>query len=153
MLDLYSKHLSISAHKNVLSLHVLVDYFDAKKLHQISNGTTLSATMFIAISSVTGPSGFLNVTNLKGGKVGFGAENNGGKLDALFVKSLEAIRYNISVIQISQILPSIEAEAPTTALSELNFTAILSNKGCKVFATLYLLRMLQRPSKITPREV
>lgn len=134
MSDLLSKHLPIAALKNVLSLHVFLDYFDAKKLHQISNGTALSATMFQATGSASGSSGFVNITDLKGGKVGFGAENNGGKLDAFFVKSLEAIPYNISVIQISQILPSSEAEAPTPAPSELNFTAIMSKKGCKVFA-------------------
>ncbi|KAM7525836.1 hypothetical protein LguiA_015738 [Lonicera macranthoides] len=47
-----------------------------------------------------------------GGKVGFGAEDNGGHLPASFVKSVEEILYNISVIQISSILPSPEVEAP-----------------------------------------
>ncbi|KAH6778232.1 FASCICLIN-like arabinogalactan 1 [Perilla frutescens var. frutescens] len=48
MSDLLSKHLTLSAIKNVLSLHVLLDYFNAKKLHQITNGTALAATMFQA---------------------------------------------------------------------------------------------------------
>ncbi|KAG6407457.1 hypothetical protein SASPL_130448 [Salvia splendens] len=43
MSDLLSKHLSLGAIKNVLSLHVLLDYFDAKKLHQITDGTALAA--------------------------------------------------------------------------------------------------------------
>lgn len=88
MSDLLSKHLSIYAIKNVLSFHVLLDYFGAKKLHQITNGTALAATMFQATGTAAGSSGFVNITDLKGGKVGFGAEDNGGNVDATFVKSL-----------------------------------------------------------------
>lgn len=48
MSSLLDKHLSISTLKNVLSLHVLVDYFGSRKLHQITNGTTLVSSMFQA---------------------------------------------------------------------------------------------------------
>ncbi|KAA8527066.1 hypothetical protein F0562_008705 [Nyssa sinensis] len=138
MADLLSKQLSIYAIKNVLSFHVLLDYFGAKKLHQITNGTALAATMFQATGSAPGSSGFVNITDLSGGKVGFGAEDNGGNLDATFVKSLEEIPYNISVIQISNILPSPEAEAPTPGPSQMNLTAMMSAHGCKVFAETLL---------------
>lgn len=134
MADLLSKHLSISAMKNVLSLHVLLDYFGAKKLHQITDGTALAATMFQATGTATGTSGFVNITDLKGGKVGFGTEDNGGVLPASFVKSLDERPYNLSVIQISQILSSSEAEAPAPAPSSQNITALMSAHGCKVFA-------------------
>ncbi|PIA58310.1 hypothetical protein AQUCO_00500322v1 [Aquilegia coerulea] len=138
MSDLLSKHLTVYAMKNVLSLHILLDYFGAKKLHQITNGTALAATMFQATGAAPGSTGFVNVTDLKGGKVGFGAEDNDGKLDATFVKSLQEIPYNISVIQISKILPSPEAEAPTPAPNELNLTSIMSKKGCKVFSDMLI---------------
>ncbi|XP_042479276.1 fasciclin-like arabinogalactan protein 1 [Macadamia integrifolia] len=136
MADLLSKHLSIFSIKNVLSLHVLLDYFGAKKLHQITNGTALSATMYQATGSAPGSSGFVNITDLKGGKVGFAPEQNDGKLNAYFVKSVQEIPYNISVIQISSILPSAQAEAPTPGPSQLNLTALMSKKGCKMFADL-----------------
>ncbi|KAA8523546.1 hypothetical protein F0562_009969 [Nyssa sinensis] len=138
MADLLAKGLSIYAIKNVLSLHVLLDYFGAKKLHQITNGTALAATMFQATGSAPGSSGFVNITDLRGGKVGFGAEENGGKLEATFVKSLDEIPYNISVIQISKILPSPEAEAPAPGPSKMNLTALMSAHGCKVFADTLL---------------
>ncbi|EPS66997.1 hypothetical protein M569_07779, partial [Genlisea aurea] len=138
MSDLLSKHLTIGAIKNVLALHVLLDYFDAKKLHQITDGTALSATMFQATGSATGSSGFVNITDLAGGKVGFSPQDNGGDVAATFVKSVEAIPYNISVIQISNILPSPEAEAPAPSPSELNITALMSAHGCKVFAETLL---------------
>ncbi|KAK7302279.1 hypothetical protein RJT34_13165 [Clitoria ternatea] len=134
MNDLLSKHPSIYTIKNILSLHVLLDYFGAKKLHQITNGTALAATMYQATGTAPGSSGFVNITDLRGGKVGFGAENNDGTLSANFVKSVEEIPYNISVIQISKVLPSAAAEAPTPAPSQQNLTNILSKHGCKVFA-------------------
>ncbi|KAH6770189.1 FASCICLIN-like arabinogalactan 1 [Perilla frutescens var. hirtella] len=123
---------SISMNENVLSLHVLLGYFDAKKLHQITNGTALAATMFQATGSVTGSTGFVNITNLKGDKVGFGPQDNGGVISATFVKSVDAIPYNISVIRISSILPSPEAEAPALGPSQINITALMSKHGCKV---------------------
>ncbi|XP_028752927.1 fasciclin-like arabinogalactan protein 1 [Neltuma alba] len=138
MNELLSKHLSINTIKNILSLHVLLDYFGAKKLHQITNGTALAATMFQATGTAPGSTGFVNVTDLKGGKVGFGAENNGGTLSAYFVKSVEEIPYNISVIQISKVLPSDVAEAPTPSPGKQNLTAIMSKHGCKVFAETLL---------------
>ncbi|GAA0163215.1 cell adhesion molecule [Lithospermum erythrorhizon] len=134
MSTLLSKHLPMGALKNVLSLHILLDYFGAKKLHQITNGTALAATMFQATGSASGSSGFVNITDLKGGKVGFGAEDNGGKVDATFVKELETIPYNISVIQITKIIPSPEAEAPAPGPSEQNITAVMSAHGCRIFA-------------------
>ncbi|TXG67962.1 hypothetical protein EZV62_009237 [Acer yangbiense] len=138
MSELLSKHLSIYTIKNILSLHVLLDYFGAKKLHQITNGTALAATMFQATGTAPGSSGFVNITDLKGGKVGFGVEDNGGSLGSLFVKSLEEKPYNISVIQISKVLSSDVAEAPAPGPSELNITGIMSAHGCKQFADALL---------------
>ncbi|KAL2245221.1 fasciclin-like arabinogalactan protein 1 isoform X3 [Sesamum indicum] len=138
MSDLLSKHLNIGAIKNVLSLHVLLDYFDSKKLHQITDGTALAATMFQATGSAPGSAGFVNITDLKGGKVGFAPQDNGGVVSATFVKPVEAIPYNISVIQISSILPSPEAEAPAPGPSQTNITALMSAHGCKVFAETLL---------------
>ena len=138
MSSLLAKKPSIYTLKNILYLHVLLDYFGAKKLHQITNGTALAATMFQATGVAPGVSGFVNITDFKGGKVGFGAEDNGGSLDSFFVKSVEEVPYNISVIQISKALPSAVAEAPTPGPSELNITGIMSAHGCKVFADTLL---------------
>lgn len=133
MSELLTKELSIYSIKNTLSLHVLLDYFGAKKLHQITNGTALAATMFQATGSAPGSSGFVNITDLKGGKVGFGLQDS-DDIDAMYVKSVEEIPYNISVIQISKILPSQVAEAPTPSPSEMNLTGLMSAHGCKIFA-------------------
>ncbi|KAL9677758.1 hypothetical protein QQ045_015594 [Rhodiola kirilowii] len=134
MSSLLSKQLSVETIKNVLSLHVLVDYFGAKKLHQITDGSTLTASIFQATGSAPGTSGFVNITDLKAGKVGFGTED--GKLNAFFVKSVFELPYNISVQQISQLLNSDQAEAPASAPS-VNLTAAM-NKECKAFADLLI---------------
>ncbi|XP_055808594.1 fasciclin-like arabinogalactan protein 1 [Solanum dulcamara] len=138
MAELLSKHLSIHTIKNVISLHILLDYFGAKKLHQITNGTALAATMFQATGSAPGSTGFVNITDLKGGKVGFGPAENHGTLPATFVKAVEEIPYNISVIQISTMLPSASAEAPTPEPSQMNLTSLMSAHGCRVFAETLL---------------
>ncbi|XVF74990.1 hypothetical protein PTKIN_Ptkin13bG0153300 [Pterospermum kingtungense] len=64
MSALLAKSPSIYTIKNILSLHVLLDYFGAKKLHQITNGIALVATMFQATSVASGVSGFVNITDL-----------------------------------------------------------------------------------------
>ncbi|XP_075522998.1 fasciclin-like arabinogalactan protein 1 [Primulina tabacum] len=134
MADLLAKHLTLGGIKNVLSYHVLLDYFDAKKLHQITDGSALAATMYQATGFATGSSGFINITDLGRGKVGFSPEDNGGNISATFVKSVEAQPYDISIIQISNLLPSSEAEAPAPAPSVVNITKLMSAHGCKVFA-------------------
>ncbi|GMY30954.1 fasciclin-like arabinogalactan protein 1 [Fagus crenata] len=138
MSDLLSTHPSIYTIKNILSLHVLLDYFGAKKLHQITNGTALAATMFQATGSAPGSAGFVNITDLKGGKVGFSPEDNNNKINTYFVKSVKEIPYNLSIIQISKVLPSDVAAAPTPSPAEANLTAVMSAHGCKVFADTLL---------------
>ncbi|MCD7448407.1 Fasciclin-like arabinogalactan protein 2 [Datura stramonium] len=133
---LLEKHLPTYTLKNVLSLHVFADYFGAKKLHQITKGSTLTATMFQATGEAPGTSGYINITNMKGGKVGFANEDNDGHFAATFVKSVVEMPYNISVIQISHILTSPAAEAPVAAPSDLNVTTLMSKQGCKAFSDL-----------------
>ncbi|KGN43405.1 fasciclin-like arabinogalactan protein 2 [Cucumis sativus] len=138
MSALLDKHFSVGTIKNVLSLHVLVDYYGAKKLHQLSKGTTLSSTLFQATGSATGTSGYVNITNMRGGKVGFGSEDNGGDLNSFYVKSVVEMPYNISILQISKVITSADAEAPTAAPVSLNLTEVLPKQGCKAFSDLLI---------------
>ncbi|KAI8552192.1 hypothetical protein RHMOL_Rhmol06G0246800 [Rhododendron molle] len=137
MADLISKQLPLYTVHNVLALHVFADYFGSKKLHQITKGSTLTATLFQATGKASGTSGYVNITDLKGGKVEFGAEESDGKPKATYVKSIEEMPYNISVIQISRILTSSEAEAPTAGPT-LNLTSLMSKQGCKSFSDLLI---------------
>ncbi|GFZ05402.1 FASCICLIN-like arabinogalactan 2 [Actinidia rufa] len=137
MSTLLAKHLPLSTLHNVLSLHVFADYFGAKKLHQIPKGSTLTATLFQATGEASGTSGYVNITNQKGGRVSFAAIDHAGDLSATFVKSVFELPYNISVIQISHILTSAEAEAPNPSPT-LNLTTLISKQGCTSFSDLLI---------------
>nr|XP_043626391.1 fasciclin-like arabinogalactan protein 10 [Erigeron canadensis] len=135
MSSLADKH-PLSVIKAVLSLHILLDYYDNKKLHAISDGTTLSTTLYQTTGNAPGNVGFVNITDLKGGKVGFGSAVSGSKLDSSYTKSVKQIPYNISVLEISSpiIAPGIlTAPAPS---ADVNITGLLEKAGCKTFVKL-----------------
>uniref|UniRef100_A0A803KYX5 FAS1 domain-containing protein n=1 Tax=Chenopodium quinoa TaxID=63459 RepID=A0A803KYX5_CHEQI len=47
----------LSVVKNLLSLHVLLDYYDPKKLHSIANGTVLTTTLYQTTGSASAQEG------------------------------------------------------------------------------------------------
>ncbi|PIN23778.1 hypothetical protein CDL12_03474 [Handroanthus impetiginosus] len=127
----------LSVIKNILALHVLLDYFDAPKLHKISEGSVLSTTLYQTTGNAGGNLGFVNITDLRGGKVGFGSGLPGSPLDSTFTKSVRQIPYNLSVIEVSKaIAPSAILTAPAPSASNVNITALLEKAGCKTFASL-----------------
>ncbi|GLT84452.1 hypothetical protein SLE2022_026810 [Rubroshorea leprosula] len=136
MSALADKH-PLSVIKKALSLLVVLDYYDGGKLHQISNGTTLTTTLYQTTGNAPGNLGFVNITDLQGGKVGFGSAAPGSKLDSSYTKSVKQIPYNISVLEISApiIAPGV-LTAPPPSASDLNITALLEKAGCKTFASL-----------------
>ncbi|KAH6796042.1 hypothetical protein C2S51_037028 [Perilla frutescens var. frutescens] len=137
MNDLLSHHYPLPTVKNILSLHIFADYFGSKKLHQITKGSTTTSSLFQASGEAAGTSGYVNITDMKGGKVGFTpVDSDADQPMATFVKSIEELPYNISVIQISSILTSPEAEAPVAAPTDLNLTSLLAKQGCKSFSDL-----------------
>ncbi|MBA0559943.1 hypothetical protein Golob_016877 [Gossypium lobatum] len=136
MSALTSKH-PLSVVKNILSLHVLLDYYDPQKLHKISDGTTLTTTLYQTTGNAPGNLGFVNITDLQGGKVGLGSAIPGSKLDSSYTKSVKQIPYNISILEISApiIAPGI-LTAPAPSSSGVNITGLLEKAGCKTFASL-----------------
>ncbi|KAL4352602.1 hypothetical protein GQ457_06G032560 [Hibiscus cannabinus] len=136
MSALTAKH-PLSVIKNILSLHVLLDYYDPQKLHKISEGTTLTTTLYQTTGNAPGNLGFVNITDLQGGKVGFGSAIPGSKLDSSYTKSVKQIPYNISILEISApiIAPGI-LSAPAPSASAANITGLLEKAGCKTFASL-----------------
>ncbi|KAE9467625.1 hypothetical protein C3L33_00446, partial [Rhododendron williamsianum] len=108
--------------KKILSVHVVLDYFDDPKLKKLSKKTSLLTTLFQSSGQATGQQGFVNVTNLSTGSVVFGSGVKGSALGANLVKSVDAEPYNISVLQISTVIipPGIDG---STANSSTNSTA------------------------------
>ncbi|RAL37802.1 hypothetical protein DM860_000496 [Cuscuta australis] len=136
MADLLAQQHSIHTIKNILSLHVLLDYYGRRKLRQLANGSALAATMFQPTGSAPG---FVKIADLEAGKVGFGSQGEGEPLQATFVKAVEEIPYNISVIHITRVLPSAAAaEAPAPGPTKTTITNIMSAHGCKLFADTLL---------------
>ncbi|WOL10008.1 hypothetical protein Cni_G18762 [Canna indica] len=121
--------------KNALRLLALLDYYDPSKLHALPSGTTLTTTLLQTTGNADGNLGFVNITNLRGGRVGFASTAPGSKFDSTYTKSIQQIPYNLSVVAISApiIFPGL-LDAPTTASS--NLTALLEKAGCKTFARL-----------------
>ncbi|XP_051148221.1 fasciclin-like arabinogalactan protein 8 [Andrographis paniculata] len=136
-LSAYTGKYPLSVVKNILALHVLLDYFDAPKLHKIAEGSVLTTTLYQTTGNAGGNLGFVNITDLKGGKVGFGSGVPGSSLDSTFAKSVVQVPYNLSVIEISKaIAPSAVLTAPAPSASSVNITALLEKAGCKTFASL-----------------
>ncbi|XP_047943645.1 fasciclin-like arabinogalactan protein 2 [Salvia hispanica] len=144
MADLLAKHYPLPTLKNILSLHIFADYFGAKKLHQITKGSTTTSSLFQATGEAAGTSGYVNITDMKGGKVGFApVDSDSDGPMATFVKSLEELPYDIAVIQISNTLTSPEAEAPTAAPSDLNVTSLMAKQGCQTFSDMIVSQGVQ----------
>ena len=62
MSALTNKRLGWYLIKKVLSLRVLLDYFDGEKLHKISNAIMISTTLYQKSGDVVGKIGFLNIS-------------------------------------------------------------------------------------------
>ncbi|CAN6903684.1 unnamed protein product [Brassica oleracea var. botrytis] len=92
--------------------------------------------MFQSTGSAAGTSGYVNITDIKGGKVAFGVQDDDSQLTAHYVKSTFEKAYNISVLHISQVLTSPEADAPSASPSDLIVTTILEKQGCKAFSDM-----------------
>ncbi|KAJ4759422.1 Fasciclin-like arabinogalactan protein [Rhynchospora pubera] len=132
MSSLVSKQ-SLAGIKNALRLLSLLDYFDPQKLHDLTRGTTLTTTLYQTTGNAPGNLGFVNITNLRGGRVGFASAKPGSAFDATYTKSVKQIPYNLSVLEISAPItfPGLmDAPAPS------NLTALLEKAGCKIFASL-----------------
>ncbi|XP_073057482.1 fasciclin-like arabinogalactan protein 2 [Primulina eburnea] len=137
MTDILSKNYPLYTIKNILSLHIFADYFSSKKLHQMPKGSITTSSLFQATGEAAGTSGYVDITDMKGGKVGFlPVDSSEDQPMATFVKTIGDLPYDISVIQISHILTSPEAEAPSSAPTDVNVTSLMVKQGCKAFSDL-----------------
>ncbi|XP_065868489.1 fasciclin-like arabinogalactan protein 14 [Euphorbia lathyris] len=106
--------------RKILSVHVILDYFDADRFKSLPNKTSTLTTLFQSSGLAKGQEGFVNVTE-KDGKVLLGSAVKGSNIDITVVKSVFAQPFNISVLQISDaILPPISSspsKAPAKAPS------------------------------------
>ncbi|MCO5614606.1 hypothetical protein L7F22_068890 [Adiantum nelumboides] len=107
---------------DVISFHVLLDYFDTSKFKAITKGTTLSTTLYQTTGQANGQDGFVNIT-LKGSSIHISRTD--GSLSAVVQNELYKAPYNISVVSISTVLVPAGIGAPGPAAPPVNFTEIL----------------------------
>ncbi|CAD6334531.1 unnamed protein product [Miscanthus lutarioriparius] len=130
-------HYSLGTLRHILELHVVADYYDDKKLKQLSHAATAASTLFQRSGFAPGMAGYVNITQHRGGKVSFIVDDAADTVKPVtYVKQIESHRYDYSVLQVSGVLSSPEAEAPVAPPAPVNLTDILSKKYCKSFAGL-----------------
>lgn len=107
--------------KKILSLHVILDYYDEKKLkHLPKNKPTILTTLFQSTGNATDQLGFLNVTSTFSNGIRFGSASGTGQAVKLLA-SFASQPYNISVLQVSGvIIPSSIDNTPNNSSSSTN---------------------------------
>ncbi|KAG6649465.1 hypothetical protein I3843_07G209800 [Carya illinoinensis] len=92
--------------KKILSVHVVLDYYDVEKLTMLPKKTTVLTTLFQSSGLAVGQQGFLDVSLVNEGEVAFGSAEKGSGLNIKLVKPVVARPYNISVLEVtSPIVP------------------------------------------------
>ncbi|KAG6409705.1 hypothetical protein SASPL_127747 [Salvia splendens] len=91
------------AQKSILSLHIILDYFDMAKLAKLTpaNKTTLT-TLYQSSGLANGRQGFIDVVRRTDGTIVFGSSVPGSPLVCNFVNPVAAQPFNISVLSVSQ---------------------------------------------------
>lgn len=88
----------------ILSVHVILDYYDIPKLQQLSKKSSIVTTLSQASGIASTQQGFLNITDLPNREVGFASAIKGSHLDVKLVNLVAAQPYNVSVLQVSGII-------------------------------------------------
>ncbi|GAB4850461.1 hypothetical protein Ancab_029767 [Ancistrocladus abbreviatus] len=93
--------------RKIMSVHVLLDYYDIEKLKRILPKRSIQVTnLFQSSGLAVNKQGYLNIT-LSSGQVHVESAAPGSTSDAQLIRSVAAQPYNISVMQISgPIIPS-----------------------------------------------
>lgn len=102
--------------KNILSLHVLHDYYDVEKLVRVlTSKTAIFATLYQTNNGETvSLKGFLEASMVNEGEIVFGSTALGSGLTVKLVKPVLSHPHTISVLQITApiIAPGIGASSP-----------------------------------------
>lgn len=101
---------STEDNKKSLGLHIVLDYYDIKKLRSIKS--VILTTLFQASGQAKGLQGFVNATVMNNGDVMFGSAVRGSGLDSKLIDSVATHPYNISVLHISSYISIMDPEGP-----------------------------------------
>ncbi|KAK8486130.1 hypothetical protein V6N13_105093 [Hibiscus sabdariffa] len=108
--------LSPDAVKNTLSLHVVLGYYDEAKLKAMhSKQPLLLTTLYQQSVKPQNPQGFLKMKHEGNDQVAFGSAVPGSKLDATFVKQITTLPERLSVLQVSNLIHSVDSSKSNSA--------------------------------------
>lgn len=121
--------------KKILSVHVVLDYYDQDKLKKIfkSNKSATLTTLFQSTGQARREQGFIKVS-VNNGQISFESAAKGGNGNSVnFVKSVVSQPYNISVLQVGSIInvPDMESSSSGPASSPKSAKAPSPSKSKK----------------------
>ncbi|KAF8702536.1 hypothetical protein HU200_032918 [Digitaria exilis] len=128
-------NLSLADIKNALRLLTLLDYFDEKKLHSLDSGSELTTSLYQKTGEAAGNMGHVNITDLRGGKVGFAPAAPGAKFQSTYTKRVDEEPSTLSVLEVSDPI-TFPGLFGSPSASSVNLTGLLEKAGCKQFARL-----------------
>lgn len=137
---------SPEAIKAILSTHVVLDYFDEKKLMEAQGSKQILTTLYQASGLAVNQQGFLKVALVGEGEIAFGSAANGAPIDAELVKTVTSQPYNVSILQVSKaiVFPGVDS-APAQ-----NGKAPVSSSQTTAKAPVPPTQGAKAPAKATP---
>lgn len=103
--------------RRVMSVHIVLDYYDVKKFQNLEKKTTRLTTLFQSTGMASGDQGFLNATDMGGGTVAIGSAVKDSQLGSNLVSSVAHEGYDISILQVSSLIvpPGVESIPPSSS--------------------------------------
>lgn len=106
--------------KAIMATHVLLDYYDPKKLNGAMHKRELLTTLYQSSGIAVDQQGYLKVNRTSDGDLAIGSAVSGAPIDVKLVKVVFAQPYNITIIQVAKpiLFPGLETQttgAPSNA--------------------------------------
>ncbi|XP_020210264.1 fasciclin-like arabinogalactan protein 3 [Cajanus cajan] len=120
--------------KAIISTHVILDYYDPKKLVEAIGNKEQLTTLYQSSGKAVNNQGFLTVSMVGEGEIAFGSAVKGAPADdAEFVEPITSEPYNISIIHVTKFIipPGIDSQAKAPAPSGQTAKAPVSTKAAK----------------------
>ena len=109
---------SPEAIKAIIGTHVILDFFDEKKLMEAQASSQQLTTLFQASGLAVNQQGFLKVALVGEGEIAFGSAASDAPADATeLVRTVTSEPYNISILQVTKPILAPGVDSPTPASS------------------------------------
>ncbi|KAK2399117.1 fasciclin arabinogalactan protein [Trifolium repens] len=124
--------------KAIISTHVILDYFDEKKLMEAQGSGRQLTTLYQASGLAVNQQGFIKVKLIGEGEIAFGSAVSGAPADVELVKTVLSQPYNISILQVTKpiVAPGIDSQTPVVGAKApvASAKAPVPTKGAKADA-------------------